>query len=377
MGTISELQRKNSDRRKGYKARVRIKGYPYISRVFDRRTDAREWIRRTEAEIRAGRFRSTSRRVRKTLGEVIDQYIVEVMPEKAGSCRQLNQLMWWKAELGKHYLDSITPAEIREKKTSLKRQIVRGGRERSNASVNRYLAALSHVYSESIKVWGYVDSNPLRSIRRMKEPPGRCPILNSEDRGSLLAACKDSPLPSLYPIVVLAISTGMRKGEILNLRIEDVDLRVGWVRLARSKNGEGRGIPLGQKAIGALKDYLRETGIQSTLLFPNPKNSDEPIAIDRAWRTARDQAGLTKVGIVTGKDRKGCQLAEMSSFRFHDLRHSAASYLAMNGCSVTEIAAILGHKTLQMVQRYTHVYDSHLSTKIDDLDHALFKESRF
>ena len=144
---------------------------------------------------------------------------------------------------------------------------------------------------------------------------------------------------SLYTIVVLALSTGARRGELLSLHWSDVDLTREMLTFRKTKNGETRAVPLTGYALDVLSQRAQSRRRDTTLVFPNSTGT-RPMSIREAFEYAVQRAGVM-------------------NFRFHDLRHSAASYLAMGGASLAEIAEVLGHKTLQMTKRYTHLTESH------------------
>jgi integrase len=193
----------------------------------------------------------------------------------------------------------------------------------------------------SVKEWGWSHENPVLKVTRLKEPRGRVRFLSDEERAALLIACKNSGSEYLYTAVVLALSTGARKMEILGLKWQGVDLTRRTITLHETKNGERRVLALESKALELMMQHAKIRTLHCAFVFPG-KFLDKPIDLTTPWKSALQRAGI--------KD-----------FRFHDLRHSAASYLAMNGASLAEIAEILGHKTLSMVKRYSHLSDLHTS----------------
>ena len=168
-----------------------------------------------------------------------------------------------------------------------------------------------------------------------------------------LAACEASANSYLFPVVVLALSTGMRASEVMNLEWRDVDLARGWITLRDTKNGERRGVPLAGKALDLLRQHAKVRRLDTPLLWPGKEYSDKSMDLRQPWEKAVNQAAI-------------------EDFRFHDLRHSAASYLAMNGASLNEIAAVLGHKTLSMVQRYAHLSESHKASVVAAMNSRIF-----
>ena len=195
-------------------------------------------------------------------------------------------------------------------------------------------------------------------VTKPKEPRGRERCLSDDERACLLAQCEASSSRWLYTVVVLAISTGMRSGEIMGLRWPQVDLAREQILLTDTKNGASRAVPLSGHALNRMKEAAKLRRIDTDLVFfgEQPRKPGEPMkAVDlkKPWSTAVSKAKLV-------------------DFRFHDLRHSAASYLAMNGASTIEIAAVLGHKTLQMVKRYSHLSNSHTAKIVASMNDKMF-----
>ena len=354
-----------------YQARVRLKGFPEQAATFERMTDAKRWVQDTEAAIRDGRHFKTSEAKRHTLGELVDRYVRDVMPTKPKSAKdQTRQLRWWKSRIGAYTLADVTPsllAECRDKLASgmlddgsMTREIKHPSGKakalpvepRSPSTVLRYLAAISHSYTVAMKEWGWVDSNPVMKVTKPKQPQGRVRFLSDDEREALLRECKAGNHPDLYLAVVLALSTGARQMEVMSLRWDQVDLNRKVITLYETKNGEIRALPLVHHAFELMKERAKVRRIDTNLVFPGA-NAAKPILL----RTPFDKA-LARAGIL--------------NFRWHDLRHSCASYLAMNGASLAEIAEVLGHKTLQMVKRYAHLSHAHTSKVVESMNQKIF-----
>lgn len=161
--------------------------------------------------------------------------------------------------------------------------------------------------------WEWTDVNLVAGVRKPREPRGRDRYLKGDERERLLAACASSTSADLYAIVIIAMSTGMRQGEITSLQWSDVDLIAGFVSLSQTKNGERRAVPLVGPALHALKARVIQLNGESALVFPGTTNTGRPIDIRTPWETALRRASI-------------------SNFRFHDLRHSAASYMGDEWC---------------------------------------------
>lgn len=250
-------KRINKDGSASYRVDVRLKGFPAQRATFSRLTDAKKWAKHTEAAIEEGRYFKTTEARKHTLAQAITRYKESVLPAKKDSKKQEAQLDWWEKEIGPYTLADVTPALLGQSRDKL-------GKDRGPATVVRYMAALSHVFTVAVNEWGWLENNPMRKVRKPQEPRGRVRFLSEDtvgpdgktiegERTRLLKACKQSRNPHLHTIVVLALSTGMRQGEILNLRWPDVDLVNGRIILHETKNGERRVVPLLGHALELLK----------------------------------------------------------------------------------------------------------------------------
>lgn len=336
-----------------YRARVRIKGHPSVSESFSSLALAKKWKRDTESAIEHGRFQFSSQEKKHTLAELVDRYIETILPTKPKNARNVKQhLLWWKRELGHCLLSEIKSSHIAQKRDELLSQDTFYKKPRSSTTVVRYIASLSHAFSIAVKEWDWMDENPVCKINKPRLPQGRIRFLDKSEMDRLLAVCKESNSSYLYPIVVLALSTGMRKGEILNLKWHDIDFSKNSIVIQTTKNGERRMVPL----VGLSNELLKnlDSNSKSRLVFPSNKDLSIPIDIRSAWDNALHKA-------------------EIMDFKFHDLRHTAASYLAMNQASLLEIGTLLGHKTIQMTKRYAHLSNSHVHDIAERLSVTMFR----
>lgn len=288
----------------------------------------------------------TPDKLQKTVGDLLTAYEREYLPSKALTTQyqQRRLFMWLRQELGFMLLTDLTPAFLRQWRDILSKRYAPG-------TVRRYMTALSTPLAIAVKDYEWLDKNPLDQVKKPSEPPGRVRFLSDEEREKLLAACAISRNPHLYTLVLLALSTGARKEELRQLRWRDLDLERGVMRISRSKNKTKRSIPL----LGPVLLLLRTCGIdqsQNGWVFAR-HDGLQPLFCDHAWVTACTRAGLVDC-------------------HFHDLRHTAASYLAMGGASLREIAEVLGHKKLEMTMRYSHLTDSHVKGVLERLTSRLF-----
>ena len=337
-----------------YTAEIRLKGYPVQSATFKRKTDANKWVQDTESAIREGRHFKTVESKKHTFADLADRYIKDVLPGKPKQeVRQKMQMEWWKERMGVYALADVTPALIVQYRDELASGTTYRGTQRSPSTVVRYMAALSHAFSIAVKEWGWLDDSPTRKVKKPTEARGRVRFLDDDERERLLTACQASKNKQLYPCVILALSSGMRQGELMGRNWQDVNLKDDYLILHETKNGDRRRVPLSGLALTLLKEHNKIRRIDTTLLFPSERNPQKPINLRSAFEYAIERAGI-------------------KNFKWHDLRHCTASYLAMNGASLAEIAEILGHKTLQMVKRYSHLSDGHVSNVVASMNSKIF-----
>jgi integrase len=352
MATIEKRITDNGET--SYRVKIRLKGYPVQTATFKRLTDARKWTQDTESAIREGRHFKTSEAKKHTLADLVDRYIKDVLPKKPKQAHaQRPQLERWKSELGCYVLADITPALIVECRDKLLTELTPRGEQRSPATVVRYMAALSHAFTIAVNEWQWLEISPMSKVKKPTEPRGRVRFLDDGERSKLLQACKESPNPMLYLCVILALSSGMRQAELMGLKWQDVNLKDGYLILHETKNGDRRRVPLSGLGLQLLQEYAKIRRIDTPFLFPSDRNPQQPIDLRKAFKNAMT-------------------VAEITEFKWHDLRHCTASYLAMNGASLAEIAEVLGHKTLSMVKRYAHLSDGHVSTVVASMNAKIF-----
>ncbi len=346
-------KRKTADGTVSYRVKVRLKGYPVQTASFSQLTKAKQWAQATETALREGRHFKTIESKKHSVKDLIDRYAKQIKQRNSKRYKDIkHQLDWWRDEIGYAVLSDVNKPLILSARDKLSSTAHDGVSKRSNATVNRYMTTLSHVFTIAINEYEWLENHPLKKISKLSEPRGRVRFLSDDERKRLLESCRASQSRSLYPVVVLALSTGARRSEILNLQWSDIELdeNGGKIILYETKNKEIRPLPLKGHAFELIKK-LYDTK-KSAYVFPS-LDGQSPIDIRSAWETALERA-------------------EINDFRFHDLRHSAASYLAMNGATLAEIAAVLGHKTLQMVKRYAHLSESHTASVVEKMNERIF-----
>ncbi|MDA8381763.1 MAG: site-specific integrase [Betaproteobacteria bacterium] len=321
-------------RKSGYwQAIVRRKGYPDGSKTFPTKADAERWARDVESKMDKGIFMSTTEAESTTLHEALERYEREVSALKKGRGPESVRLRRWKADpLASRMLASIRGSDLAAYRD---RRLNEG---MSNNSVRLELSLIGHVFTIAAKEWGMEGlANPAARIRKPSPAKARDRRLMPGEEGRLmesLAACKSS---YMRPLAALALETAMRQGELLRLRWADVDLKRRTAALSDTKNGDARVVPLSTTAVAILEAL--PTSIDGQV-FPISQS-----LVVQAWGHAMKRAGI-------------------EDLRFHDLRHEATSRLFEKGFNPMEAASVTGHKTLQMLKRYTHLRAEDLAQKL-------------
>ena len=355
MAWVQKREKKNG--KTTYTALIRVKGYPAMSATFERLTDARSWAAENEAQMKRGKRIKDVEARKHTLAELIDRYIEHELSKRKTDHQKIEMhLNWWKDKIGAYLLSDVTSSLLSQCKDKLSKEPGGRGEPRSNATVNRYIASLSVVLSKAYKEWEWLDENPMSRVSKHKESKGRTRFLSDDEQQALLHACKEMSNPLIYLIVVLALSTGARFSELHTLTWNNVTLTGDNPMLffMDTKNGENRAVPLTGYALELLKEHSRVRKLNSKLVFARP-DGKQPVDLRWQWERALENSGV--------KD-----------FRFHDLRHTAASNLAMNGASLLEIGEILGHKTPTMTKRYAHLTKKHTASVLERANNAMFQK---
>lgn len=356
MATIEKRDGSNGVR---YRVRVRIKGETPRTRTFKRKSDAELWAKKVESDLGHGVYVPTTMDRRRTVGDLIDKYLREKLGEGSDARNVKRCLNWWKAQAGELSLDRLTPQTIASLRSDLlARKVRRSARDNAtdddeaptlaHSTANRYLAALSAVCKWGWKELGWMPANPVLSVSKGPEHTGIIRYLSDDERKALLTASKESTNPNIHCAIVLALATGARASNIRFLKWEDVD-RTRWTLCFRqTKNKEPRYVPVVGPAQRVLQAQFDNDATGTGWVFKGARD-EAPADLETPWRAVRAAAGLT------GEKH----------LRFHDLRHTTASYLTMNGATLAEVAEALGHRTLMMAKRYSHQSGEHVRATLE------------
>jgi integrase len=320
MATIRKLRGR-------WQAQVRRRGMKPRCKSFDTKSEAEKWARELEAQVdRFGAAPDTRILESTTLGELLERYQREISPTKRGSVQEIQRI----DVLRRHELSYRTMI-------GLSQQDIASFRDERLQSVApsttvRELAILSHVLEVAIRDWGLpLAKNVVKLVRRPVIRNERSRRLTGDEEQRLLDGCDAGQLPYFKTLLILAIETGMRRGEILGLEWSGISHNRRVITLTLTKNGSGREVPLSQRAFDALMDWKERASVDQSMVFPMT-----PGALEQAWRRL-----LIRVGI--------------KHLRFHDLRHEGVSRLFERGLNVIEVSTISGHREVRMLRRYSHL----------------------
>ena len=304
-----------------WQARVLRDGYPDQAKTFESRADAERWARAVESSIDKGQFVDINEAQRTTLGDVIERYLAEVTPTMKSAVAdtiRLRALM--RRPLARLSMANLSAARIAAFRDERLKQVSAG-------TVIRELAYLSSIINHARREWGINVPNPVQMVRKPSSPPARARVLSGEEVSRLLQALEPTGRRSHWtkPAVQLALATAMRRGELLSLRWEYVDLLARTAFLPDTKNGDSRTVPLSSTAVKILMELPRHIGG-----FVIPLKA---FTLDAAFKRGLARAGL-------------------DDLRFHDLRRTAITKMAEKLPNLIELAAVSGHKSLMVLKGY-------------------------
>ena len=298
------------------------KGVARISRTFDTRGDAEAWAKVMESEMVRGIYIPRKEAESTTLSEALDRYEKEVSSAKKGHRREKTRISIWKNHpLAKRVLASVRGNDL----AAYRDERIKAGY--SANTIRLELAIISHLFEIARKEWGMEGlTNPVKAIRMPSPPAGRDRRLGPGELEKLLEFSSEE----MNQVIRFALETAMRRGEIAGITWEMVDLKKRIVTLPETKNGQKRIVPLSSVAVTILKERLNTNRIDG-----------------KVWDIGLDA--------ISQDFAKACRETGISGLHFHDLRHEATSRLFEKGFDTMEVRTITGHKTLQMLARYTHL----------------------
>ncbi len=317
-----------------YQAQVRRQGFAPTVKTFHTKQDAQEWARLMETKADRGDMPISIRELSAyKVADIIKRYRDEAVIKKR-SCEAETYLLnaFLRAPIANLTFAQVTKAHFvsyRNKRIKIVKP----------ATVNRELGIISHAFNVAIHDWGLpIKENPLKNLKKLKMNNARNRRLEPKEYGLILEATRHCTNPNIKPIIQIALRTGMRRGEIINMHWEHIDFNRSILHIPITKNGHSRDIPLSHRTIRLLQSLERQPRGQ---VFQTTANAFRLI-----WQRLLKRTGI-------------------EDLHFHDLRHEAISRFFELGLSVPEVALISGHRDYRMLFRYTHMKPENVIEKLN------------
>jgi integrase len=317
-----------------------------VMKRFPLKKDAEAYLGKVQAAKREGRYHDVfdvKRETQVIFKDLAARYVENYQGQKCFYRLKYYLVDEYRATFGDRRLSEISYLELGTYRNRRKATPTRAGKPRADATVNRELSTLRHMLNKAVE-WGMLENNPSNKGSRLmlKENNHRLRFLSGAEIDALLKACS----PHLKPIIETALLTGMRRGELLSLKWEQI--RNGFIYLTETKSGKGRQIPVNKRMEEVLREVRRGNQLKSPFVFCDIQGR-------RFYQVRRS--------FITA-----CRKAGIEAFRFHDLRHTFASQLVMRGASLKAVQELLGHADLKMTMRYAHLSQEHLKDSVNLLN---------
>lgn len=341
---------------KSYKVQIRHKGYKPVYKTFydknpkEAKKQAQLWADDIELQMRKGTYKDSNVGICDVdslnfqhVYELIDYFEINIAPKRYSYSDKYSVMYsWWKDKIGTLNLKELTPQILSScKQLLINEKISRGKNKtitRGNNTVNKYLMCLSAVLTYAVKELELLEINPMSKVALMKKPDGRTRRLQKDEMQKFVSAVKNHSDSALL-FFLLLLYTGGRYSEVLQLKVETIDFKNGRVSFLNTKNKTNRSVGIGTDLLEMINQFITKHNITSGYIFYNYKNNNF-LYMRGILNTIIKNVGL--------KD-----------FHIHDIRHTFASIAAEEGASLLDIATLLGHKSLVMARRYSHLTQQH------------------
>lgn len=336
---------------KRIQATVRIKGYEPEYKTFDTKTEAKVWATDIENKMKQGTYKKNDvenlagQQTIKTVGDLIKYFEENEAPNRYSYYEKYKVMYeWWTDKIGNIDCSDLTPAILSDCKRKLIKEDaikpLKGRKTRGDSTINKYLMALSAILTFGKKEYHLWKMNPMHDVDKRKLPDLRIRFASKDEIEKIKKGTRASSY-RLYVFVLIAMTTGGRYNEVRHIKVENIDFKDYRIHYLNTKNNTNRGVPINKKLAIKIKALMRISNIQSGYIFLNDKK--------------------TKLAYLKGEFEKVIKDLGIEDFRFHDLRHTAASYLLMAGATIIELMEIFGWKSQAMVRRYAHLSKTHTS----------------
>ena len=333
-----------------YRVQIRRVGYPPVFNTFIYLSDAEAWARSVESQMDQGIYQENTQANTISIEKLANKYLAEITPSKKNANEEARLMNVVIQEFGQYFLSNIKSTMVKSWIDGMKKQ------GKAGSTINHHLSTLSVLIETSMKDWGYkLPENPCKMVKRMPAGKPRDRRLLPGEEEKIAFECINSRNIFVSATMKLSIETGMRQGEIFGLLWENVDLKRSVARVIETKNGDDREVPLSSRAIAIFKSLPQSSEGKVMRCSQHGVASSLRNAITRA--RAKYLVECHTNGTVPSK-------GYLENLRPHDLRHEATSRFFELDLDIMEVASITGHRTLQMLKRYTHLKPENLAKKL-------------
>ncbi|MBP3846687.1 site-specific integrase [bacterium] len=344
------------------KAIVRIKGYNTKCKSFPNITLAKSWAKKIEAAMEDGTYIQESpvpyTKIEKVkieyVSELINYFRENVAPTRYADAHKYDCMFdWWIDKIGDIKVVNLTASDLSACKQILLTEKINNGEPRKANTINKYLMCMSAVLTFARDELELIEYNPMSKVKTVSKPDGRKRYLSIEELAKYLAACKEHSL-MIYVFVLIALGTGGRYSEVQHLKVENVDYQNERVYYLDTKNKTSRGVHVEPETLELLKQLCIENNIKSGYIFKGKRGDSLAFIRGTLYQIIRE------VGL--------------EDFTVHDMRHTFASYSAMNGATLLDIAELLGQKSLAVARRYSHLTQKHTDSIVKNVVKKIIPE---
>jgi len=316
---------------------------PGVDPAHINRQDALKALSIRKGQIAEGKFEIAQTRRPIAFEQFTDRYYETYSkPNKKSYESDETSIKALKRFFGGKTLQQINAWLVERYKSQRQKELTRYGRPPSKATINKELACLKHMFTKAVE-WGLVSSNPVKKVKLYPEKPNKLRVLSNEEFEKLCNASYGF----LKPILIVAVNTGMRRSEILNLKWEDINFKESYIYVSDSKNNDSRAIPMNQILKDTLQSLKKKSGGEYPFTYGD---SGGPVkSVKKGFWSALRRSGI-----------KHC--------RFHDLRHTFASSLVMSGVDIVTVKELMGHRDIKMTMRYSHPTPEHKKQAVERLN---------
>jgi len=350
MATFDKVSRKKGT---GWRARVRVGTHPPSQKTFDKKGDAKTWATQQEYKIKMNKILPELESKKHTVNDLCKRYLEKILvTDKDQHDRKKGHLSHFRRGFGFKTLADLNKSDISNLVEELGKEITCRKTVRKQSTVARYVSTLNHCFEYGVNDLEWIPSNIVKKVSKPKESPPSTRYLEPDEFTKLLSQINITS-PRLSRLFLVLAFSGMRVGEALSIKAKDFSVEDNCVIIRKTKNKEIRRVSIFGAGFESLSDLIEKNKSRGRDWQPFGGNS------------SKNYQSFRRLLI------KSMDACKVKGFGFHGLRHTVASYLAMSGSQLQDIAEILGHKSIKMAARYSHLMEKHTKNKMQKLSESV------